>query len=82
MGPISFTVFLNDLGTKSRSRLMKCADDPKLEGSVSPEANWNTGGPDDPEGWRDRTGMKFSSPEFTVRHLGLSKKGRGNQVAL
>lgn len=40
-GLVLFNIFINDLGSESRSALMKFADDIKLGSIVNTEEDWN-----------------------------------------
>lgn len=66
-----FNVFVNDLGTRLRSVLMKSADDMKLRSVVNTEGNWNIIQEElyDLGDWRNRNGMKFNSTMYGVMHL-------------
>ncbi|CAM4404156.1 unnamed protein product [Caretta caretta] len=74
LGPILFHLFINDLGTKSGSVLMKSADDTKLGGIANLERDQDIiqEDLDDLVNWSNR--MKFNSEKSEVMHLGINNK--------
>ncbi|CAM4678889.1 unnamed protein product [Caretta caretta] len=76
LGPILFNLFITDLGTKSKSVLIKFADDTELGGIANIEKNRDIlqEGLDDLVNWNNSNRMKFNSEKCKVMHFGINNK--------
>ncbi|CAM5110740.1 unnamed protein product [Eretmochelys imbricata] len=76
LGPILFNLFITDLGTKSRSVLIKFADDTKLGGIANLEKDRDIiqKDLDDLVNWSNSNRMKFNSEKCKVMHLEINNK--------
>ena len=72
LGPILFTIFINDLGTDILGKLLKFADDTKTFGIANTIQDCMTlqGDLDKLVNWSETWGMAFNAKKCMVRHFG------------
>ncbi|CAM4536291.1 unnamed protein product [Lepidochelys kempii] len=82
LGPILFNLFINDLGTKSGSVLIKFADDANLGGIANTEKDWDIiqEDLDDLVNWSNSNRMKFNREKRKVMHLGINNENFSYKV--
>lgn len=76
LGPILFTIFINDIHQGVQNTIKKFADDTKLMGNVGTDREVNTIREESKRlyDWAEVWQMKFNAKKCKVMHLGISNR--------